>query len=350
MTMNRAQKIKNLLKVLEPEETDIDFSKFDNEVQKLKDALKEKIEAKTLDDVNNQLEKNRKRMSFEPLQESFEELKGHLQERENGLMVQLDEKMGKLSEMVKKSNEETSQNSKLSLQKESEILNAQIENLISEVAILSQRKVEIPDFAKQIKNTEGKLGSLIESVKSGGEELSKKERKEIDDKFIEFEKALKKLRIEALSRGGGAMNRKITFGGVDYLTRFTDINYKPGTNVGFTIADNQTTKMVDVTITATGGSSSVAGTVRSIKTVSVSSTIGTTAGTDQVILANDGIMITMPDAILDTNLYTIKNVGVSSVLIATILGQTIDAQANIIMPIQYTSIDLISDSANWNIT
>jgi hypothetical protein len=58
----------------------------------------------------------------------------------------------------------------------------------------------------------------------------------------------------------------------------------------------------------------------------------------------------LPTAAGNTNLYTIKNIGTSSVIIIPDGAETIDTQANIIMPVQFTSVDLISDSSNWNIT
>ena len=52
-----------------------DFQSFDNELQKLKDKLKETVVVKTLEDVNVALERNRKQINFDPLTQSFEVLK-----------------------------------------------------------------------------------------------------------------------------------------------------------------------------------------------------------------------------------------------------------------------------------
>lgn len=157
-----------------------------------------------------------------------------------------------------------------------------------------------------------------------------------------------KLRTEVLQRidrGGGSANRKETFGGTDYLTKYTDINWKAGTNVTLTVANNDTTKMVDVTVAASGG-----GTVRSINSVSINTNAGATAGTDYVYLCSGTITITLPTAVANQNLYTIKNVGTGVITIATTGGQTIDGATTQVMPVQFTAVDLISDSANWNIT
>ena len=76
--------------------------------------------------------------------------------------------------------------------------------------------------------------------------------------------------------------------------------------------------------------------------------MGSVAGTDYVYLATAGINLTLPPNVAtNTNLYTIKNVSNSSVLVSG----TIDNDANgIIMPVKYTSVDIISDTTSWNIT
>jgi hypothetical protein len=146
---------------------------------------------------------------------------------------------------------------------------------------------------------------------------------------------------------GGSMNRKITFSGVDYLTRYTDINYKAGGTVTYTIKNNDTTKMVDVTISATGGTG---GSTRVIESVNTNTTAGEATGTDYVFLVSGTTKITLPDAAANTNLYTIKNVGVGVVTVDTTSSQTIDGDLTIIMPVRYTSVDIVSDSSNWNVT
>ncbi len=144
------------------------------------------------------------------------------------------------------------------------------------------------------------------------------------------------------------MNRKINFNGTDKLTRYTDINWKAGNNVTFTIANNNQTKMVDVTVASTGGSGS--GIVRSIQNISASQNADASATTDYVYLCSNTMTLTMPDATTNSNLYTIKNVGSGTITINTTSAQTIDGSASIILPVQYTSVDLISDSANWGVT
>lgn len=169
-----------------------------------------------------------------------------------------------------------------------------------------------------------------------------------DGKFEDEEELVNlRNRLNTIGVGGGNANRNIAIGGNGkVLQPYTDINLKAGANVTITYAANNTTKYTDVTVAATGG----AGTVRSINTISTSQTAAATAGTDYVYICAAGVNLTLPTAVSNTNLYTVKNTSASSVLVSTTASETIDAQSNLILAVQYTAVDLISDSANWNIT
>ncbi len=168
-----------------------------------------------------------------------------------------------------------------------------------------------------------------------------------------FDEKLKKLQAEINSRianiGGGSMNRAMYINGVDPLTRYTDVNFKAGPNMTISYTNNNTTKKVDITFTASGGGWG-GGIVREIDNVSSDTAAGNTSGTDYVYLVTGTTTITLPDATANTNLYTIKNVGTGVVTVATTSSQTIDGSLTITLPVRYTSVDIESDTANWNVT
>lgn len=157
--------------------------------------------------------------------------------------------------------------------------------------------------------------------------------------------------LSRINRGSGNLNRNIAVGGnQSVLSKYTDINFIPGSNVTITYASNNATRFTDITIAATGGGGG-GGISRSINSVSTNTIAGSAASTDYVYLVSGTTTITMPDATLgNTNLYTIKNVGTGVVTINTTSSQTIDGNLTIQMATQYTSVDLESDTANWNIT
>ena len=88
---------------------------------------------------------------------------------------------------------------------------------------------------------------------------------------------------------------------------------------------------------------------RSINSVSTNTAAGSTAATDYIYLVTGITTITLPTAVGNTNLYSIKNVGNNTVSVTTIGGQTIDGSSTITLPVKYTSLDFISDGTNWNI-
>lgn len=59
--------------------------------------------------------------------------------------------------------------------------------------------------------------------------------------------------------------------------------------------------------------------------------------------------LTLPTAVGNGNLYTIKNTDGNTTTIATTSSQTIDGSTTAVIKVKYTSLTLISDGANWNL-
>lgn len=370
--------------------------------------------------------------------------------------------------------------------------------------LISDIQTSVQNLSDNTEKSKSENGKLVEtSIKGSSEKL-----------MVGFDKELKKIRSEFNSRianiGGGAMNRQINVNSSVMSLKYTDINFKAGSNVTLTKADDNTNKRVDITITATGGggagnpsapdtsvqfndggnfggdadflwdktnkvlslgstdgtatitgiyngqdlaivganstssglpgggidilggdgtvgssnggiviitggtkigtghkgdiwlnanetiattsaggfvviprcagtptgvpdtigsivydtsnnkfyvyngswvaiNSGGSGTTRATSIISASTTAGATAGTDYVYFAAAGIKVTLPTAVGNTNLYTVKNTSASSVLIATTSAQTIDGSGSALMPVQNQSLDFISDNVNWNV-
>lgn len=170
------------------------------------------------------------------------------------------------------------------------------------------------------------------------------------DLSISLEELRKELnnRINNMPHGGN-MNRSILVGGdKDTLSKFTDINLKAGAGTTISYSANQTTQYTDITITATGAG---AGITRSVNSISSDTAAGATASVDYVYIVTGTTTLTLPTAVGNTNLYTVKNTGSGVVSIATTGGQTIDGAASPLQLVtQYTSVDLISNGSNWDIT
>ena len=124
-------------------------------------------------------------------------------------------------------------------------------------------------------------------------------------------------------------------------TDWTTFNSKVSPTRNLTINGNTQNLSADRTWTV--------GNATTISSVSINTTAGSAAYTDYVYLVSGTTTITMPTAVGNTARYTIKNVGVATVTVGTSLGETIDGSLTAPLPVQYTSLDLVSDGTNWNI-
>lgn len=94
----------------------------------------------------------------------------------------------------------------------------------------------------------------------------------------------------------------------------------------------------------TGGS----GIARNISTITTTTTLGSTALTDYVVFVGASGAPTMPTAVGNTNLYSIKNTDTTNKTISTTSSQTIDGSTTVTLT-PNTSLDLVSNGSNWEI-
>lgn len=96
-------------------------------------------------------------------------------------------------------------------------------------------------------------------------------------------------------------------------------------------------------IVSGGGS----GITRSVSKVSTSQTAGASSAIDYVFFAQAGVKLTLPTAVGNSNMYTVKNMTTSSVLVAAPEG--IDDGATALISVQYQSLDLISNGSIYGV-
>lgn len=350
--MTKKSKLKKVLSILTTSDdlAEDSFATFENSVKKLQADLKTNITVKTIDEVNSKLAtfKEESAKNLQPLFRALQGVRDDVEQRKVELENLLNEKSNALSE-AQKSSDTKNQSNLVPLQQE-------IKNIKDKIAELSKPKEDkIPSVLQSIAQLEAKINlSILDQGKGIGQNIMSVSEavKNVEKQKPEILKQIEEVRQEfnrrmGLLGSGGNANRQMFIGGNDPLKRYTDMNLKAGSNVTITYANNDQTKKVDVTFASTGGPG---GSTRSITSVSTTTSAGDTAGTDYVYLCSGTFDITLPTAVGNTNLYTIKNVGSGIITIKTTSSQTIDGQATIVMPVQFTSVDLISDTANWNIT
>lgn len=349
--MANKEKLKKIMDGLSYPESGVKevFKLAEKEMQKVASKLRDDAEVKTVEMAKKKIAEVKDQV--QSIFEYLDILKGDLQKSEGDLMGALNQNLDDLRS--KMAEYRTASLDRLGT------LSAEMDGLKDDIKEISQRKVEIPNYEGQIGEIESKLGDLILGLKeetSGKVESilidSKKTTSDLEKMVSALEVEIKKLRTDTMSviasRGGGNMNRNILVGSnPSTLGRYGDLNIKAGANITLTYLNNDNLKTTDLTVAATGGGG---GTSRNISTVSVSSVVAATPSTDIVIIAGAGVQLTMPTAVGNTNLYTIKNTSTSSILLTPNGSEKIDTAANLILNVQYTSVDLISDNANWQIT
>jgi hypothetical protein len=143
-----------------------------------------------------------------------------------------------------------------------------------------------------------------------------------------------------------------TFGATSVsATTYLNLPSSGGSFTGGTVsgATNFTNGLTANTISATTYYNLPPSSVKSINSVSGNTNAGSNQNTDYIYFATNTITITLPTAISNTNSYVIKNVGTGTITINTTSSQTIDGSLTALIKVQYLSLTLISDGANWNI-
>lgn len=285
-------------------------------------------------------------------QEANDKNESSFSEYSAGMEERLAEIISKFEESGKKSGEKSDvRNSNLLLEIKAvrEEFRGAKEESANRTSLLEAEVSRVTQLLEKTK-TEFATNEGLETAVTTSVTVSNNATDELKKLIKDLEQSTQK-RISAIANThGGNANRNIAIGGnTSVLSRYTDINLKAGTNVTLSYAHNDTTKYTDLTISASG--SGGAGITRSVNTVAVNTAAGAVAATDYVYLASGTLNITLPTSVGNSNLYTVKNIGAGTVTILTTGGETIDGSANLILPLQFTSVDLISNnSGNWDIT
>jgi len=81
-------------------------------------------------------------------------------------------------------------------------------------------------------------------------------------------------------------------------------------------------------------------------TLTTSATLSSVSGHRYVVLLDSGAVPTMPTAVSNNSLYTLKNIHTSDITISTTSSQTIEGSSTLVLSAGSSS-DVISDGANW---
>lgn len=146
-------------------------------------------------------------------------------------------------------------------------------------------------------------------------------------------------RTQLSTREIGSVQRNdfdITTSGQAVITKIV-----AGTNVSLSSTGvDAGTGDVTINVTSTGGMT------RIVATSSGNFTAGAATNTDYIYLIAGAHTMTLPTAVGNTNMYTVKNKYTSAITINTTSSQNIDNALTILIN-PLSSVDLISDNSNW---
>lgn len=161
----------------------------------------------------------------------------------------------------------------------------------------------------------------------------------------------------------GTVATSTTTPAITLSTSVTGVLKGNGTAMSAAVSNTDYQAPISLTTTGTSGAATFNGTTlnipqysvgggsgitRSVNSISTPTTGAAAASTDYVYLVSGTTTFTLPTAIGNTNLYTVKNVGSGTVTVATTSAQTIDGGSTAVLTASLQgSIDFISDAANW---
>jgi hypothetical protein len=262
MNKNKVQKILDRLSSFD-EQTSKSLTSFEKEVDLLSKKVKEEVTLKTLDSVNAEISKLRKLFDLSPVLSSVKEMKkefgkmgSEMGEEMASQYTEVCDKIDSTLQKIDSANEKLSSLSKFFSTIESRISSIEGSNSVKNI----EKKVD--DITSRISGDHESFVKDITSIKK----TSSTFKKEIDDKIIktskdseEAKKLIEEFRLDILNKianiGGGSMNRQILIGGVNYLTRYTDLNFIAGAGITITAANDDTNRRVNLTIISSGSSS-----------------------------------------------------------------------------------------------
>ncbi len=151
------------------------------------------------------------------------------------------------------------------------------------------------------------------------------------------------------------LNGWFNFGGVPIsvnggtlISGLAGINFIEGANITINVAQNLTTNLTDVTISALGGGGGFSYTTVAVNTTPYA-VLPITGWYMYLVDATAGnIVINFPTAVGNNAVYTVKKVDASAntVTLTPNGAETIDGAATKIIRFQNTSVDIYSDNAN----
>ena len=268
MSRSKLQKILNKLDGTN-ERTASAIREFEGGVKELREKLQQEISVSTLEEVNLKINKFRKTIDLNPIQNSLTLLSENFETSVNSLLNNIEQKSNELKNLTSEGDAQ--------LTEQATQLSSEIETLKKNLdALVTSNRTEL-----NLINNE--LGALLASSKTfatkdelsvtleEGKKLVQLVEKKKDEEVKEIKENIGNFRSEFLTRlankGGGNANRDIRVNGNSVLGKYTDFNIQNSSTIGWTTRINETLKRVDffASVLTGGGSGTPGGSVTQVQ-------------------------------------------------------------------------------------
>ena len=223
------------------------FKSAEREMEKVADKLREDAEIKTVDIAKKRISEIKEQI--QSIFDSILNLKRELEKSESELTDDLNKKLSSLKSMMAEH--------RIAGLERLGILSEEMDVLKDEIQEISQRKVEIPKYEIQIEKVENDLKSEMKRTTLVSKQENEKQLEKIlnqSEKDIallrEELKNFKRDTMSSMANRGGSMPRQININSSLMSTRYSDINFIPGSALGISNINNDSSKRVDITISA----------------------------------------------------------------------------------------------------
>lgn len=303
-TISKIQRIKGLLSNSSQEKSlgvageemgGLTSKLLEDQMSSIKDDIKAKLEEtsafQALKKVDAELSKIREELDPKMIIGVIAAFEEELSAEKEEFSKYIEDKFSQLEEALEGARRESSDlnnNSSESLsQKMEEVKNDFIKDIESRYSSL---KEEVSGVESRTGKTTDNLGKSIAQIVNDFSKKAKESEKDTKEFKEKINDLIEKLRSDLISRisslhgqkGGGSMNRQMKVGGVDVLTKYTDINLIGGAGITITTANDNTDKNVDITFSSAGAVNTFTGTVNGVNQTFVFATAPNALSVDNV--------------------------------------------------------------------
>jgi len=248
---------------------------IDEKYKEITSKVKEDSSIKMLGEISGKINRFKRDFNLKPILKQLDDFQALFDQMHESIVSQFEETSqssentrNELESLIKSSSENLTKMTA----KELKAVLQRLDSLENQFSFESEgSKNDKKSLKEVIDGLESKLTSLVDDFKKSSTE-SQGNRADIESRLKErgesitkLQEELETLRKDTMSKiaglGGGSMNRQINVNSSVMSSKYTDINFQQGGNIGWSVSDDDTNKRVNIraSILAGGGGAGTPG-------------------------------------------------------------------------------------------